>query len=441
MAQNMTEGKPSKLILLFSLPMLLGNLFQQFYNVVDTIIVGRFVSYNALAAVGSSFAIITFVNSIIIGLCMGSAVLFSHQYGAHDIKNMEKAITTAFIFIMLFSTFLSVFTVITINPIITIFQMPAETIVYARHYLFYLFIGIIFTGLYNFCAFLLRSLGDSKSPLLFLILSSIINIILDLIFVLYFKMEVRGVAIATLIAQIVSAIGCAAFTIKKIEKMGIHTRQLCFDAKQFKIILEFSVLTSIQQSVMNFGILMVQGLVNTFGAITTAAFSAAVKIDAFAYMPLQDFGNAFSTFVAQNHGSKKSDRIQQGLRFTVKAIALFSVILTAATLFLAPHLIALFVGNEPAVITVGTRYLRTEGLFYILIGYLFMFYGYFRGIGQPKISIWLTIISLGSRVALAYIFAAFFGFSGISISIILGWLLANLAGVYFYINLQKQALP
>lgn len=440
MALNMTKGKPSRLIILFSLPMLLGNLFQQFYNVVDTIVVGRFVSYNALAAVGASFAILTFVNSIIIGLCMGSAVLFSHQYGAGETEKLKRAITTSFLFVMLFSLLLALTTLATLGPIIKLYQMPPDTVAYAKDYLFYLFIGIFFTGLYNFCAFLLRAIGDSKSPLLFLVLACIINIILDLVLVLVIPLEVEGVAIATLIAQAVSALGCFAFTLKKLSFMGLSITRLVFDKPQFKTILEFSLLTSIQQSVMNFGILMVQGLVNTFGAITVAAFSAGVKVDAFAYMPLQDFGNAFSTFVAQNHGAGQTRRIQQGLRFSVRAIAVFSIILSLATYFLAPFLIGLFVGNQEQVIAIGTHYLRIEGLFYILIGYLFLFYGYFRGMGNPKVSIILTFVSLGSRVVLAYLFASLFGFSSIGVSIVLGWLLANLTGLYFYKKINRVSV-
>lgn len=439
MTQDMTKGKPSRLILLFSLPMLLGNLFQQLYNVVDTIVVGRFVSYNALAAVGAAFAVMTFINSIIIGLCMGASVLFSHQFGAKQFEKMRMAISTAFVFIMLFSLLLSAITLLGMDTIIELYRMPPETVAYGREYLLYLFIGISATGLYNFCAFLLRSLGDSKTPLLFLVIASVINTVLDLVLVLVIPLGVKGVAIATLTAQVVSAIACAAYTVHKLSGMGIMFNKPEFDKSQFKLILEYSVLTSIQQSVMNFGILMVQGLVNTFGAVTAAAFASAVKVDAFAYMPLQDYGNAFSTFVAQNHGSGKRERIRQGLKFSVKAIAVFSLLLTALVMVTAPYLIGIFVGEQPEVIAIGTSYLRIEGLFYILIGYLFMFYGYFRGIGRPKISVVLTFISLGCRVLLAYLLASWLGFSGVSISIVIGWLLANIAGVIFYRAVDKES--
>ncbi len=434
MIQDMTTGKPTKKILLFALPMLLGNIFQQVYNLVDTIVVGRFVGSNALAAVGSSFTMMTFVTSVIIGLCMGAGVLISQLFGAKESIRMQRAIATSFYFILAITLFIMAVTLIFINPILSLFQTPQEILADTKTYLTFIFWGLIFTFFYNFATCLLRAIGDSKTPLYALIVACLVNIILDLVFVVAFHWGVMGAALATVIAQGVSALlGCLS-ALKKLSFLQVKRENLIFDREMFRMTAHYSVLTSVQQSIMNFGILMVQGLVNTFGATAMAAFAAAVKIDSFAYMPVQEFGNAFSTYVAQNVGAAKTDRVKQGVHAAIRTIILFCIVISSLVLIFARQLMMIFVNaSETAIIDIGAQYLYIVSVFYVLIGFLFMFYGFYRGIGQHSMSIILTILSLGTRVALAYLLApTAIGLAGIWWAIPVGWAFADIVGFFVY---------
>lgn len=435
MTKDLTYGSPMKLIISFAIPMMVGNLFQQFYNLVDSIVVGQFIGKNALASVSSAFTVMVFVTSVIIGLCMGASVIFSQLFGAGEIEQLKKAITTGFLFIFGVTVCMMAVTLLGIDQIIHFMNIPEELYSDTSIYLQIIFVGLIFTFLYNGISSLLRALGDSKTPLYFLILAALLNIVLDLVFVLVYGMGVKGVAIATLIAQGVAAVLCTLYSIKKLSILHMKRQDLVFDKTLFGIIAKYSILTSIQQSIMNFGILLVQGLVNSFGTVAMAAFGAAVKIDAFAYMPVQDFGNAFSTYVAQNKGAKEDERIHQGVKCTVKLICLFCAVISVLVVLFAKELMLIFVRPEEyEVIAIGINYLRVIAPFYVLIGFLFMFYGLYRGLGTINVSILLTIISLGTRVLLAYLLAAVphIGLIGIWWAVPIGWAFADLVGYQIY---------
>lgn len=437
--KDMTKGSPYKLMINFALPLFLGNIFQQIYNVVDTIVVGKLVGKEALAAVGSSFAIMVLVNSIILGLTMGASVLFSQLYGAKDFETLKTSIYLASLIILAFTIILSLLTFLGVDLIIKLYRMPVETVAYAKDYLMWVFGGLFFVSLYNLSANILRALGDSKTPLYFLVLASIINIVLDLLFVIKFGMEVKGVAIATVIAQAVSAISCLIFTIKKISFLEFKPRDFHYDSSLFRRIFSYAFLTGIQQSLMNFGIVMIQGLVNTFGASLMAAFAAGVKIDAFAYIPLQDFGNAFAIYTGQNLGANSKKRVKEGLKAASIIIGVFGLLTSLIVVLAAKPLIGLFVkASDLDVINIGIKYLRIEGAFYILIGFLFMFYGFYRGLGKPSMSILLTIGSLGIRVVLSYLLASSLGYGIIFWSIPIGWLLADFLGLIVWIRMSKK---
>ncbi len=434
MIEDMTTGKPTKKILLFALPMLLGNIFQQIYNLVDTIVVGRFVGPDALAAVGSSFTMMTFVTSVIIGLCMGAGILISQLFGAKEYIRMQRAIATSFYFILAITLAIMAITLLFTDLILALFQTPAEILADTKTYLTFIFWGLIFTFFYNFATCLLRAIGDSKTPLYALIVACLVNVALDLVFVVVFHMGVMGAALATVIAQGVSALlGCLS-AIKKLSFLQIQRENLIFDRDMFQMTARYSVLTSIQQSIMNFGILLVQGLVNTFGATAMAAFAAAVKIDSFAYMPVQEFGNAFSTYVAQNVGASDTQRVKLGVHAAIRTIIIFCIIISSLVLIFARQLMMIFVDAcETAIIDIGAQYLYIVGVFYVLIGFLFMFYGFYRGIGQHSMSIILTILSLGTRVALAYLLApTAIGLVGIWWAIPIGWAIADTVGFVVY---------
>lgn len=423
---DMTTGNEAKKILLFTLPIFLGNLFQQIYGMSDTVVVGRFLGEQALAAVGASVALTVFINSILIGLCMGSGILFAELYGSKDYKTLSRAISTASIFVLGITLVITVISIVFLNQLIYLFQIPTEAFQLTKDYLLIILAGLVFMFMYNMASAILRAMGDSKTPLIFLIVSSVINVAFDFILVIYTDLGVKGPALSTFAAQLFSGVPMFIYVIKKLKFLELKP---VFDKGIFKRVANYSILTSLQQSIMNFGILMVQGLVNSFGVVAMAAFAIGVKVDTFAYMPAQDFGNAFATFVAQNKGAEKYDRIKKGFKSSIICVTIFCFIISVAVYMFAPNLIGLFSPGSSNVVEAGSIYLRTEGLFYILIGYLFLLYGFYRGMGNFKMSIILTIISLGLRVALSYIFVGLgFGLTSIWWSIVIGWVISDIIG-------------
>ncbi len=435
MKGDLTQGSVMKTMLWFAVPMILGNLLQQCYNVADTLIVGRFLGPDALAAVGSSFTLMTFLTSILLGLCMGSGAYFSIKFGQRDENGLKEGMCASFVLIAALTVVLNVLVFLGTDWILVFLQVPADVYGLMREYLVVIFCGLAATFLYNYFACLLRAVGNSVAPLCFLAVSAVLNIVLDLWFVLGLHRGVAGAAEATVISQYVSGVGIAIYTWWKRPDLRVGRAHLRVRLSCIKQISNFSLLTCVQQSVMNLGILMVQGLVNSFGPGVMAAFAAAVKIDAFAYMPVQDFGNAFSTFIAQNYGAKKEERIRAGLKGAVVAALIFCVIISIGVWVLAQPLMMLFVdGSETAIIAEGMRYLHIEGAFYCGIGCLFLLYGLYRALGRPGMSVVLTVISLGTRVALAYLLSAMplFGVTGIWWSVPIGWLLADAVGLIYY---------
>lgn len=441
MNDYLIKGPITKSLLLFSIPMILGNLLQQLYNIADTFIVGQYIGPNALAAVGSSFTLMTFLTSIILGLCMGSGILFSMLYGAHKEDQMKTSFFVSFIGIGILTIVLEMICFIFIHPILSFLNIPPDIYKDTYDYTMIIFIGLFFTFLYNYFSSILRALGDSKTPLLFLAIATIINIILDIYFIVSLNMGVSGAAFATIIAQGISAFGLMIYVFIT-QKQILPTRKHCYyDKEIFKKIKDYSLLTCVQQSVMNFGILMIQGLVNSFGVITMSAFAAAVKIDSFAYMPVQDFGNAFSTFIAQNKGAHQEERIQQGLKSAIIISSLFCLFISFIVFTFAKQLMLIFIKpQEVAIIMQGIEYLRIEGICYMGIGCLFLLYGYYRGVGKPGISVVLTIISLGTRVVLAYVLAPIFGTYAIWWAIPIGWFLADITGIIYGIRKEKWSI-
>lgn len=438
---SLLEGSVTKSLWLFSLPMILGNLLQQLYNIADTLIVGRYLGSDALAAVGSSFTLMVFLTSIILGLCMGSGVLFSMLYGSQKEKHLKNAFFVSFVAIGLLTIIIEVFCLLFAKEILVLLNIPQKIFEATYSYTFIVFIGLVFTFIYNYFSSLLRALGDSKTPLLFLAVSSIINIVLDIYFIVALNSGIAGAAYATIIAQAISAIGLVIYIAIKKKELHIQKEHCYLNHQIFKKMMDYSLLTCFQQSVMNLGILMIQGLVNSFGVVTMSAFAAAVKIDAFAYMPVQDFGNAFATFIAQNKGAQANDRIAQGLKSALLTSSIFCLFISFVIYVFASELMTIFIdSSEINVIAQGVEYLRIEGICYIGIGCLFLLYGYYRGIGKPAISVVLTIISLGTRVVLAYLLAPTLGTIAIWWAIPIGWFLADATGIIYGLKHEKWHL-
>lgn len=435
MTRDLTNGPITKTMLRFALPMILGNLLQQLYNIADTLIVGQFLGSDALAAVGSSYTLMTFLTSILLGLCMGSGAVFSIRCGEKNEEGLQASIVHSFLMIAALACVLNAAVFLWIDPILYFLQVPKSIYGMMREYLWIIFFGIIATFLYNFFASLLRAVGNSVAPLLFLGICAALNIVLDLVFVIRFRWGVGGAAAATVISQFVSGAGLLLYTFLAFPEFRISPAKVRLQRKVFHEIAQFSFLTCLQQSVMNLGILMVQGLVNSFGTAVMAAFAAAVKIDSFAYMPVQDFGNAFSTFTAQNYGAKKTERIRAGIKSAVLCSVFFCLLISTAVYVFAHPLMLLFVKpEETEILALGIQYLRIEGAFYCGIGCLFLLYGLYRAVERPGMSVVLTVISLGTRVVLAYLLSSVpsVGVVGIWWSVPIGWFLADLTGFLYY---------
>lgn len=438
---DLTTGNITKKLWLFALPLMAGNVMQQFYNLADTWIVGKFVGSDALAAVGSSYTLMTFLTSVILGLCLGAGAFFSVAYGQKNENKIRNGKFVSLIMIGTVSLLLAGLVLWQRMGIIRLLKVPQSLQVMMSTYLYYIAYGIFASFLYNYYASLLRGIGDSVTPLIFLGISVVMNIGLDLYFIISLKKGIAGAAVATTLSQYAAGVGIAVYSLIKYPHLRLKKADCTVTGTVVKDILSLSGLTCVQQSVMNFGILMVQGIVNTFGVAVMSAFAVAVKIDTVAYMPVQDFGNAYSTFVAQNYGARQSGRIREGTKMSAVSVAIFCVIISGAVFALAPELMKIFVSsNQGEIIAEGVRYLRIEGAFYIGIGILFMLYGYYRAVNKPMMSVVLTIISLGTRVLLAYLLSKTkLGAVGIWVYIPIGWFLADGAGIIYGTTNRRKA--
>ena len=428
----LTEGSILPSLLRFALPMMAGNALQQIYNIADTLIVGRVIGTQALAAVGSAYTLLTFLTSLFIGLCMGSGALFSLNAGAGNRSGMRRDIFLSAVFIGGVTLGLTAFCFLLTEPILRFMQVRDAVFSLMERYVRIIFWGMLFTSLYNFYAFLLRSLGNSFAPMVWLCAASVLNILLDLLFVVCFGMGVEGAALGTVLSQALAGIGTACYALTAYPWLRLTKADLCRDGARFAAIVKNDVATGLQQSVMNFGILMIQGLVNTFGVTVMAAFAAGVKIDTFAYMPAQEFANAYSLFISQNCGARKPERVRRGTRLAILTSVAFCAAASLAVFIAAPRLIGLFLTNADAeILAAGTHYLRVEGVLYLGLGILMLLYGYYRGIQRPEISVVLTVVSLGTRVLLSYLLAPRtpLGVTAIWLSIPTGWVLADLTGL------------
>jgi len=420
----MTNGNISNHLIKFAVPLVLGNLFQLTYNAADSIIVGRYVGTSALAAVGTANPIMNIVMFLIVGICMGASVLMSEYFGANDIKNFKREVSTTMIAGLIFTVIIIILCVMLIEPILRLIQTPQEIISDATIYLKIIFLGLIFTFLYNVYASTLRSIGDSKSPLIFLIISAILNVVMDIIFVVYFNMGVAGAAIATVIAEMFSSIFCIIYVYKKVPLLRFSKNEIVLDKKLLKRTINYSSVTAMQQTCLYVGKVLVQSAVNPLGVDAIATFNAVNRVDDFAFTPQQSISNAMTTFLAQNRGAKKHERIKQGLWAGLKIETLYWCIIVGLVYFGANKLMNLFVPNEGSkVIELGVIYLHLMAFFYILPAWTNGIQGYFRGMGQLKVTLISTFSQMLGRVTFAYLLAPRLGIVGIALSCFAGWVI------------------
>lgn len=404
--QSMTEGSPVKPLIMFTAPMVVGNLFQQFYNIIDSIVVGNFVGPNALAAVGASTSITMLFVMIAAGTGIGFSVVISQLFGAKQMEKMKTAISTAIIAVLVFSIVLSIIGIIINKGILRLMGTPDVVFDDAVVYLGIYFYGFVFLFLYNIFSAIFNALGDSTKPLLFLIFSSLLNIGLDLLFVIRFDMGVAGVAWATLIAQGISAVLSFVFLIKKIR--SYKTKDYAkFDGHLLKNMVVVAIPTVIQQSIVSIGMILVQSVVNRFGEVFLAGYTAALKIDGIAIVPMVAVGNAASTYVAQNMGAGKPERVAKGYHICLAMAAGIGIVIAIIFHFLGGALVGLFMDSTTGAeaIGIGAKYLSIVSIFYFVMGLMNVSGGVLRGAADMKFFLIGSLSNLAVRVIITWTLA------------------------------------
>ena len=448
MKHDMTVGDPAKTLVVFAIPMILGNLFQQFYNLVDSMIVGNFVGEEALAAVGSSFAVTMLFIAVAIGASIGASVIVSQLFGAHRYRAMKKAISTALISFLVISIVWAGFGMLIKQGLLTLLNTPENIFEDASTYLGIYFLGIPFMFMYNALSSIFNALGDSKTPLVFLIFSSVVNIGLDLYFVIHFGMGVAGVAWATLIAQGISAALSFGVLLWRLKRMSAN-----FDAEDASddedskgwyslqlllTMMKVAIPSIVQQSIVSLSMLAVQALVNPCGSSVVAGYAAAQKIDSVAIMPMQAVGNAMSTFTAQNIGANRHERVREGYRASYSLIFLINVIIWSLIRFEAEPLLGLFLeaGSGSVAMKTGLDYLHLVSMTYFLLGLLMVTGSVLRGAGDLTWFMINSVINVAARIVCAYGLNGILGVASVWISVPIGWFCGY--ACHFYRYRQKK---
>lgn len=430
---SMVTGNPTRALIAFTLPMVGGNLFQQFYNIVDSIIVGNVVGEDALAAVGASTAITMLFVMIAIGTGIGCSVVISQLFGANKLAEMKTAISTALLSILGFSIFLSLLGMFINKSILRLMGTPDNIFQDASAYLQIYFYGFVFLFLYNAFSAIFNALGDSTKPLLFLMFSSVLNIVLDLYFVAGLHMGVEGAAWATLISQAISAVLSFGFLMRKLKKIETESFEK-YDAGMLKRMITVAIPTVIQQSIVSVGMLLIQSVVNRFGSTFLAGYTAAIKIDGIAITPMVAVGNAASTYVAQNMGAKKLERIGQGYRICLAMAAGIGLFIAVLLHFSGEQLVGLFMDSSTSrgAISIGAQYLSIVSLFYFVMGLMNVSNGILRGAADMKWFLACSLCNLAVRVILTYTLADVTGGMIIMWANPIGWFVGLLIAVFRY---------
>ncbi len=420
---DMTAGNPYKLIVLFSLPLLVGNVFQQLYNMVDSIVVGNVVGEKALAAVSTGFPIIFALSSLFMGIGMGATVMISQFYGAKDLESIRHTVNTMYTALIIISVPLTLIGILLSDPLLRLMQVPDDgTLDMARTYMIVIFIGIIGTLGFNLNAGILQGFGDSRTSLLFLLIATIINIVLDLLFTAAMGMGVLGVALATIIAQIASWLFGVWYLKRHYAFLKIRLLGFQFHKEFFMKAMKLGIPSGLQQMLFSIGIMTMQALVNGYGSLFMAGFSGANKIDSFAFMPIQSFATAMTTYTGQNVGAGKMDRVKSGTRAGLVLAIGFSLVLGFGLYPFGGFLMQMF-NQNPDVIAAGEIYLHSVLPFYALLGIQFIYTAVLRGAGEMIVPMVSSFVSLWlARIPTAYILAATLGRDSIYYSYAIGWL-------------------
>ena len=440
--KNLTEGNSGKLIFRFAIPMLIGNVFQQVYNIVDSIVVGRYVGKEALAAVGASFPLIFMLISFVVGVAMGTTIIISQYFGARDIKMVKRSIDTMYIFLFVASLVVTFFGISLSGPIFRLIKLPEDVMPQAIVYFNIYLSGFIFFFGFNGISSVLRGLGDSKTPLYFLIISTVMNVVLDLLFVALFKWGVGGAAWATVISQAGAFTTGVIYLNRTHEVVKLNSIKLVFDRAIFRKSLMIGLPTGLQQTFVSLGMRAVVRIVNDFGTDVIAAYSAAGRLDSLAGMPAMNFGAALSTFVGQNLGANKPERVKQGLHATFMMSGALALLTSLGVIIFRHPLMGLFT-SDPAVIDIGANYLVIVSSFYLFFSTMFVIGGVMRGAGDTLIPMFITLFSLWIiRIPAAWILSRYFGVSGIWWSIPVAWFIGMVLSYMYYLkgNWKKKVV-
>ncbi|MCX7714450.1 MAG: MATE family efflux transporter [Clostridia bacterium] len=434
MIKSMTTGKPITIIINFAIPMIIGNIFQQLYNLTDAAIVGKFIGSDALAAVGTTGTTSFLLISWLIGLTNGAGIIISQYFGANKFENMRRAFVSLMYVVSAMTVFISVIGGLGAKPALRLLNTPPEIIDGAASYLRIIFFGTIGVALYNTCAAVLRSVGDSRVPLYALIVSSIVNIGLDLLFVVNFHGGINSTAYATIIAQISSALVCIFFIMKKYAILHIRRNEWIFDKNMIVKILKMGIPNALQSSLISLSGMSVQRLVNSFGTTTIAAYTAGTKIDTLAIQPIVSIGTAMSVFTAQNIGAKNIDRIKSGVKQTLILMVSSCIVVAAVIVSFRVQLLHLFLDKNKdfEAIAIGGQYLSVIGIAYIIAGIMQTFLNLIKGAGDINIAMSIGLIELSARVAFSYVLAHFFGTWGIWTAVPAAWGMACIMTVLRY---------
>ncbi len=421
--KNLTEGNIKKQLISFSIPIILGNLFQLTYNAVDSIIVGRFIGKDALAAVGTANPIMNIAILGITGICIGASVLMSNLFGAGKYGDLKKELSTTLLFGAFFTIVMSLLGVLGSEGILRLMKVPDDILEEASTYLKIIFLGMPFTYLYNAFASALRSVGDSKTPILFLGFASILNGVLDLIFIAGFGFGIITSALTTIIAEAASALLCIIYINRKVSLLRLERNELKFDRALLKETLKHGSITALQQSCQPIGKLLIQGVINPLGVDMMAAFNAVNRVDDFAFTPEQSIASAMMTFVAQNKGAGKRERMKKGLSNGLFVEVLYwAMLCIVITLFKTPVMKLFVSGEEEVLINAGTTYLEYMAFFYLLPAFTNGLQGFFRGMGDMKITLVGTLTQISLRVVFVFLLVPKAGLLGVAFASLLGWI-------------------
>ncbi|MCM1226737.1 MAG: MATE family efflux transporter [Clostridium sp.] len=439
MTKEMTSGKPYKLILSFAIPMIIGNVFQQLYNMVDTVIVGKYCGVNALAGVGSTGAISFLVIGFALGSCSGFSIMTAQCFGAGDYSEMRKYTSNAMYLCAAVAIALTTVTMLMTRTILTLMNTPDEIFEYAYNYIIIIFAGIPATIFYNILSGILRALGDSKTPLIFLIISSALNVALDLICIVAFDMNVSGAGIATVISQGVSGVLCLIYMKKKYTILKFEKDELKFDLKKTIRHISVGIPMALQFSITAIGSIILQGSVNTLGTASVAAVTAASKIQTVAISPMESLGITMSTYCGQNKGAGKYTRIRVGMRQSIIISMIYCVISALVVSFLGGALSGMFVSSKQTtpeefneIISLSVRYLRLNGIFYPMLGILFILRTALQGMGYSFLPMMAGVSELAARTLVSVIFVSVYGYTAACAASPVAWIFADVLLVITY---------